>query len=98
MLELCWVTTVHWHRRTVHVQLTDYTRTTCCAFLAHEFRSKRSIVRAFAQTQEADQDVPLGVLVGQERFPSTVCSVISPNQFYGLRPYFMVDFVNLPKL
>ena len=61
MLELCGVAPVHGHRRAIHMQLSD---DAASALLPpDQLRPERALVRALPQAKEADQDIPLRILV-----------------------------------
>ena len=76
VLELGGVARAHRHHAAVDVQLA-HNRTPP----ALELRAER-LRRAFAQAQEAHQDVQLGVFVREECLPPTIGSVVTPNQLH----------------
>ena len=93
MLELCRVAPVHGHRRAIHMQLSY---DAAAALLPRDqLRPERALVRALPQAKEANEDIPLRILVGQERLPASVCGVVPAKQLHGLRTDLVVNFVDL---
>lgn len=93
MLELCGVAPVHGHRRAIHMQLSD---DAASALLPpDQLRPERALVRALPQSKEANEDIPLRILVGQERLPAPVCGVVAAKQLHRLRADLVMDFVDL---
>ncbi len=76
MLKLGWIAPMHRHRSTIDMQLSHNTASAFGA-LRYELRTEGSLVRALAQPQQADEDVPFWVFIGQERLPPPVGRVIS---------------------
>lgn len=75
VLELARVPTVQGHGGAVHVQLADQT-----GLLARELGAEGVRGAALAEAEEADQDVLLGVLVGEEGLPAAVGGVVAPDE------------------
>ncbi len=61
VLELGRIASVHRDRRSVDMQLADDAAAT--ALCPYELRAERSLFRALTQTQQADKNIFLGVLV-----------------------------------
>ena len=75
------------------MQLSD---DTAAAHLApHQLRTERALVGALPQPKEADEDISLRILVGQERLPAAVRSIVPTKQLHGLRSDLVVNLVYL---
>lgn len=72
MLELAGVPAAHRDHATIHVQLADY------GHASFKLRPK-GLRRAATQAEEADKDVLLRVLIGQESLPAAIGHIVPPN-------------------
>ena len=93
VLKLCRIAPVDRYRRAIHMQLSDDTAAPLVP--PHQLRPERAFVRTLAQSKEADEDISLRILVGQERLPTPICSVVPTEQFHGLRTDLVVYLVDL---
>ena len=75
MLELAGVSAADRDDAAVNVQLADD------GDAAFQLRTE-GLRGAAAQTQQADQDVLFGILVGEESLPATVGHVVPPHQLH----------------
>lgn len=75
MLKLAGVSAAHRDHTAVYVQLADD------GHASFQLRSK-GLRRAAPQSQQANEDVLLWVLVGQERLPATVGHIVPPHQLH----------------
>lgn len=75
MLELARVSAAHGHHAAVHMQLADDRHA------SFELRAE-GLRGAAAQPQQANQDVLLRILIGQERLPAAVGHIVSPYQLH----------------
>lgn len=79
--------------RAVHMQLSNYT---AAALLSpHQLRPERALVRTLPQSEKSNQDISLRILVGQERLPAPVGSVVPTEQLHRLRTDLVVYLVDL---
>ena len=95
MLELGWVSAVHWNSGTVDVQLTNDTAPTLRSGLLNEFRTEGTFVRTLAEAKETDEDVFLWVFIREEGFPTAVGSVVPSKKLDRLWADLVVNFVDL---
>ena len=95
MLEFGWIPSMHRYRGSIHMQLPHNTASALIAFLPDQLWTEGSIIRAFPQPQQTDQDITLWILVRQECFPAAISSIIPPEEFDRLWPDFVMNFVNL---
>jgi len=72
---------VHRYRGAVDVQLADHR----ALAVLEELLPECALLGALAQAKEADEDIPLRVLVRQERLPPAVSDVIAPDKFELVR-------------
>lgn len=75
MLELAGISAADGDDASINVQLADD------GHASFQLRSE-GLRRAAAQTQQADQDVLLRVLVGEEGLPAAVGRVVPPDQLH----------------
>src|ERR1700677_2948170 len=56
VLELCGVSSVHWHSSAIHVEFPHDAGATFCAIFTHKLRAKRAFFGAFSQPKETTED------------------------------------------
>ena len=84
---------MHGDRGAVHMQLAD--DAAAAFWSADELRAECALVGALAKPQEADQDVPLRVFVGEERLPTPIRGIVAPKEFDGLRADLVMNLMDL---
>lgn len=75
MLELAGVSAAHRDDAAINV---EFANDGCASF---QLRAE-GLRGAATQAQQADQDVLLRVLVGEERLPAAVCHIVPPHQLH----------------
>jgi len=89
VLELARIPSVHGHCGAIHVQLPDQTR-----LLSSELRAEGVRGATLPQSEQADQDILLRVLVGEEGLPATVGGVVAADEFDLRWTDLVLDLVN----
>jgi hypothetical protein len=64
-------------------------------FTSNELRPERPILTAFAQSEQANQNVFFRIFIGEEGLPAAIRSIIAPKELNRCGPNFMVDLVYL---
>jgi hypothetical protein len=77
VLELCGVSSVHWHGCAIHVEFPHDASTTFCTIFMDKFWAKRPFLGAFSQPKETNEDVPLRILIRKEGLPAAIRGIVS---------------------
>ena len=77
VLELCGVSSVHWHGCAIHVEFPYDAGTTFCPIFAHKLRAKRPFFGAFSQPKETNEDIALRIFIRKEGLPAAIRGIVS---------------------
>jgi hypothetical protein len=92
MLKLLWIPRMDRSSGTIHMQLSDQ-RTS--PVHAYQLLPKCPVFGTFPQSEQTNEDICLGIFVGEESLPSAICGIISTEKFDRLWADTIMDLVEL---